>query len=256
MTDTVIYEQPLTERIRLFMRYEQLMQSFHRALTGTSVWHTQIAINNLLSLHTMTSRIDLKSDLLRDIERIINGLGVFEKVEAVNQERLSTVTHKLKGEMETLYRSRGPLGSHLNNHEMFNALRQRAHIPGGINTFDLPQYNHWLSQSGAERISHLQRWIAPYEDIFRSITLLLNLTRESGTKNQITARQGYYQQSLDTRITNQMLRVWLPKISYCYPEISSGKHRFTIRLMHLDNLADRPGQIQEDLTFDLMCCTF
>lgn len=256
MSDIVVYEQPLTERIRLFMRYEQLMQGFHKALSGQSTWHNQVAISTLLSLHALTSRIDLKSDLIRDIERIIYGLGRFETVQAVNQERLSTVNHKLNGEIENLHKTHGPLGSHLNNHELFKAIKQRAHIPGGINTFDLPQFQHWLSQSSDERRHHLQRWVDPYEDIFRSISLLLNLTRESGSKTSLTARQGYLQQTLESRITHQMLRIWLPKIHYCYPEISSGKHRFTVRLMHLDNLANRPRQIKEDLSFELMCCTF
>ena len=80
MSSHIIYEQPLNERIRLFMRFEQLMHRFKARVGGDSVNDTHSAILTLIELYTMTARIDLKADVIREIERIV-----------VNLEKLSAI---------------------------------------------------------------------------------------------------------------------------------------------------------------------
>jgi len=254
MNDSVLFEQPLTEKVRLFLRFEQLINNFHEACKDSTPWHTYSAVNALIDLHELTSRMDMRADIVREIERISANLDKLERVEKVNQDRLSTVVHKLQSETVRLLDSRGPLDSHLKSHELFNALKQRRPKRGGINLFDLPQLNHWLSQPADSRMALLRSWIGPYDEIYRAINLLLNLTRESGKKTVTVAKQGFYEQVLDQGASHQLLRVWLPSISHNYPDISSGKHRLSIRFMHLDNMADRAKQISEDQEFQLMVC--
>jgi len=254
MKDAVLFEHPLTEKVRLFLRFEQLINNFHEACKDSSRWHTYSAVNALIDLHELTSRMDMRADIVREIERISSNLEKLETVQKVNQDRLSTVVHKLQSETVRLLDGRGPLDSHLKSHELFNALKQRRPKRGGINLFDLPQLNHWLSQPSDTRMALLRSWIGPYDEIYRAINLLLNLTRESGNNLVTTASQGYYEETLDRGASHQLLRVWLPSISHNYPDISSGKHRISIRFMHLDNMADRPKQISEDQDFELMLC--
>jgi len=255
VSNNIIYEQPLTERIRLFMRFEQLMHRFKATANNLSVHDTHSATLTLLELYALTSRIDLKADVIREIERIIVNLEKLNGVKSIDQQRRGSIVDKLREEMNKLHSTSGPLGGHLKEHELFNMLRQRDSIPGGINSFDLPQYHHWLCNPAEQRQQQLLNWIMPYEILNHPISLLLTLIRESSSKKILLAKEGFFQQMLDTRHPHLMLRIWLPKESACYPELSSGKHRFNIRFLELKDLAVRPQQTLEDVSFELMCCS-
>ena len=68
-----------------------------------------------------------------------------------------------------------------------------------------------------------------------------------------TATEGFYQQSLDTAIPYQMIRVFVPAGFPYYAEISGGKHRFTVRFMQ-QNPNGRATQVSENVNFELACC--
>lgn len=255
MPNNITYEQPLSERIRLFMRFEQLMHRFKATANNLSVHDTHSATLILLELYALTSRIDLKADVIREIERIIVNLEKLGMIKSIDQQRLGSIVDKLREELSKLHTSSGPLGGHLKEHELFNMLRQRDSVPGGINSFDLPQYHYWLCNPAEQRQQQLLNWIMPYEILNHPISLLLTLIRESSGKKIILAKQGFFKQTLDTRHPHLMLRIWLPKDSDFYPEVSSGKHRFNIRFLELKDLSTRPQQTQEDVSFELMCCS-
>ena len=255
MSGLITYEQPLTERIRLLMRFEQLMQRYKATACGSSVNDTHSAILTLIELYSMTARIDLKADIIREIERIIVNLEKLGSITSVNQEKRKSIIELLRKEMNKLHGTSGPLGGHLKDHELFNMLRQRCAVPGGINAFDLPQYHFWLSLPVEQRQKQMVEWITPFENINHPISLLLTMIRESSGMKPYIARQGYYQQILDASHPHLMLRISLPENSITYPEISSGKHRFNIRFLILNDLAVKPQQSSDDIEFQLSCCT-
>jgi cell division protein ZapD len=53
----------------------------------------------------------------------------------------------------------------------------------------------------------------------------------------------------------QLVRVTVTEESDCYPEISGGKHRFSIRFLRHSDSNARPQLVQEDVWFDLHCCS-
>jgi cell division protein ZapD len=83
--------------------------------------------------------------------------------------------------------------------------------------------------------------------------MTLRLIRSSIGFKQETATDGYYQQSLDSHQSHQLIRVKLPASVNVYPEISGGKHRFTVRFMIFD-INQRAQQSTETIPFQLSCC--
>jgi cell division protein ZapD len=51
-----------------------------------------------------------------------------------------------------------------------------------------------------------------------------------------------------------MIRVCLPEETLDFPEISAGRHRFTVRFMRQPQAEDRPTQTPDDVRFRLTCC--
>ena len=80
------------------------------------------------------------------------------------------------------------------------------------------------------------------------------MVRNSSDPISEKAETGFYQSPLDPSLSCQLIRVFLPTASRYYPEISGGKHRFTIRFMEESTTDFRPAQSKNDINFELHCC--
>ena len=86
------------------------------------------------------------------------------------------------------------------------------------------------------------------------MALCLRLVRDSGVSSDEVAQGGMFQRSLESNTPCQMVRVCLPGASEVFPEISAGRHRFTVRFMRQPSPEERPTQCQDDTSFRLVCC--
>ena len=69
MNDLTIYEFPLNERIRLFIRLEHLFLQFDHFMRGRSVWDDRAVVSTLIDIVGVFNRNDLKSETLQEIDR-------------------------------------------------------------------------------------------------------------------------------------------------------------------------------------------
>jgi cell division protein ZapD len=134
------------------------------------------------------------------------------------------------------------------------SIRQRSSIAGGTCDFDLPAYHYWLQHTSIEaRKQQIRTWFDQFSSARSAIDITLRLIRSSTVFSTQTATKGFYQHTLDSSHPNQLIRVQVAKDASYYPEISGGKHRFTVRFMNFD-INQRPQQISEDVEFSLSCC--
>lgn len=90
--------------------------------------------------------------------------------------------------------------------------------------------------------------------IYDSLKLALHMIRSSATPVQERAMAGFFQKPIESNLVCQLIRVCIPSEKQLYPEISGGKHRFTIRFLEQPSTKSRPVQAQEDVDFELHCC--
>ncbi len=254
MSEKVYYEQPLNEKIRNLLRLEFLFDQLYASLDGKTPWDSRAAVVGLLDVYSIISRADIKSELLKELERYSTLLEALEKNPNVDNSKLSSVLDQIDVYIDRLHGMTGPVAGELRQNELLNSVRQRISIPGGACEFDLPSYHFWLSRPTEQRVADLKQWLAPFEVIRASISLIVRLVRESTPPTQQTAVGGFYQQTLDPNSPTQLIRVGLPRSFPLYAEISGGKHRFSIRFMKL-NVYDRDVATNDDVVFDLFCCT-
>jgi len=254
VTDKIIYEQPLNERIRTLLRLEELMQRCRYFLDGHSRWDTHGALMTMLELVELVNRGDLKSDLMKELERQNANLSRLSEKAEVDQPRLEQIIEQQRQAIKHLRHLSGQPDQELRYNEFFNSIKKRMTIPGGSCDFDLPAYHYWLSREPEQRIAQLQAWIHPFEQVKEGADLVLELIRNSAPPLPKAAERGFYQQSLDVETPYQLIRVWLPGEVTWHPEISAGKHRFSVRFLALEDLAARPTQVHEDVAFELACC--
>jgi len=254
MSEQLIFEQPLNERIRTLLRLEHLFIQFHQHLNHQSTWDTHSAVKALLDLMSMLGRGDIKRETIKELERQNVNLESFVEIPGINHGRLTDIIVEQKECLKALHSIGGNIGQELQQNELLNAIRQRLSMPGGLCDFDLPVYAHWLNQPYDKRHELLLSWFEPFATLNSAVKLILKVIRDSTDAIDEVAESGFYQKNLDANQTCLMIRVILPGDTSIFPEISAGKHRFTIRFLKACDPSHRPEQDKKDIDFKLACC--
>lgn len=252
MTNWIVYEQPLNERMRLFLRLDCMFRQAYYSLDKPSVWDGRASMASLLDILSFFSRMDIKSEVAKELERHADTLRRLERMLGIDIVRLNEVLDEVRGILERLY-PKAQFGQSLRQNEFLSAIGKRIVMPGGTCEFDLPAYHQWLQGPAEPRIRDLQEWMEEFAPIPQAIALILALIRESAVPSREVAQAGVFQKSLDPNATWQLVRVSVLAEHRYFAEISGGKHRFTVRFM-LPMGAERPVQAAEDVEFELACC--
>ena len=253
MSETIFYEQPLNERMRSFLRLEHLFKHAAYTLRGYSIWDSRSTLTSITAILDVLSRNDLKTELLKELDRQEKTLAALSDIPGLDKEQLNNVLKQIKTAQENILALNGQLGQDIRDHELLSSLRQRSSVIGGTCDFDIPLLHYWLQQPPESRIEKLEEWFEKLEVISHPISLILDIIRESSYADNMLAEKGFYQQNIESNAPVQLIRVGLNNKIECFPEISAGKQRFSIRFM-LPQDAERPVQFSQDLQFQLICC--
>src|SRR5450631_1726846 len=91
----VVYEQPLNERMRTFLRLEFLYTQATYHSDGPSPWSSRAAVASLLEILAITARGDSRSDVLKELERHMNVLKDYQTKIGVDPARLKSLMSNL-----------------------------------------------------------------------------------------------------------------------------------------------------------------
>lgn len=250
----ILYEQPLSERMRTFLRLEYLYQQLLFHLEQASAWGSRTAVTSLLDIIAILGRGDVRNDVLKELERQLSIFDRFQDVPDVDEGRLRSVLRNLQGLRQELVALGPQYLQPLRENEFLSAVKHRSAVPGGTCEFDLPDYSHWLRKPYEQRMADLDRWLLAVRPLCDSVAELLWLFRESGETSQRTAVSGVYQHALARQANANLLGVCLPPGTTLYPEISASHHRFTVRFMKWSNIQERATQTTRDVRFELKIC--
>jgi len=255
-TEYISYEFPLNERIRVFIRLEQLFLQLDHFFAGTSIWDKRTTVSTLVDILQIFTRHDLKAETLKELERHSNRLNQLSAHEGVDTKRLRQIINELNSTSKVLYATSGKIDLSSMESDLFKTITQRSSIPGGTCSFDLPSYHFWLEQNIEQQEQDLKLWISQFATIRRAIELILNFIRLSGETSSNTAEKGFYQFNLEPLLPYQIITIKLLRSAPYFVEISGGRHRFTARFMLAASGTARPKQVTEDVDFQLTQCIF
>lgn len=250
----VVYEQPLSERIRSFLRLEYLFDRARHELARNDPWASRSTLEALIDIMALMGRSDIKKEIIKELERHSGTMDALARNPRVDKETLEEVLVQVRHFLSALKVRDSAPGYELKFHEFLSSVRQRSTIPAGTCDFDLPNLHYWLKTSSDQRNRDLMRWLSAFDIVRDAVTLCLSLVRESATESNELAEAGFYQRSLDAGSPCQMIRVSLDPDELFFPEISAGRHRFTVRFMQLESPEVRPAQTDKDIPFRLNCC--
>lgn len=252
--EKVLYEQPLNERIRTFLRLEYLFKQASYHLPRESGWDSRATLTCILEILDIFGNTNLKSETLKELERHSANLKRHEQNPDIDHTQLNSLLTEINTRMEGMHRVNGQIANDLKASEFLVSIRKRCAIPGGTCDFDIPAFHYWLQQPTKIRTRDLSHWLGNFDAIGQAIQLILKLTRDSTAMQLTLARGGVYQRTLDPNRPCQLVRIALPPGLPCFVELSGGRHRFTARFMKFSTAEIRARQTDEDVEFELACC--
>ena len=251
---TIAFEQPLNERMRMFLRVEFLHRQvmFHAADRGH--FAARAAVAGLLEILSITGRGDVRGDVLKELDRYIEQLGHYQRTPGVDSGRLVALLKELDALRTELSSAGKQFMAPLRESEFLNSIRHRSAIPGGTCMFDLPEYGYWLHLPHEARMAQLNAWIGQLRPLCDAIGQILWLTREASVPKEYVANSGFYQYNLAKTEHYDLIRVLMHRDSGLFPEISAGQHRFTVRFSEWQGVDQRGKQSVADVPFLLALC--
>lgn len=249
----ILYEYPFNERIRTYLRLEHLLRRLAALIGRTHPLDHHFAIQTLFEIMEVGARADLKTEILKDLERHKQVFNGYRGNPAISETALEQLIAHIDACYTALRDDEGKAGHALAGIEWLTSVRNRIAIPGGTCAFDLPAYHDWQHRPPEQRQADLARWAGEIACLAEPVQLLLKLLRESGLAQKVYATQGQYQQNLPQTRTFQLLRLWMDPASGLIPEISGNRLLFSVRLLRrtedgrLEHAADADAEFEVHL---------
>lgn len=249
----ILYEYPFNERLRTYLRLEQLFRRLGELLERESALDHHFALATLFELMDVAARADLKTEVLKDLERHKNQLDSYRGNPSIAEQMLDHIIGQLDAAFTALSAQTGRTGQSLTENDWLMAVRSRMGIPGGTCGFDLPAYHTWRHLPSERRRDDLQQWASCMMPLSNALFLLLSLLRDTGTPQKVAATNGHFQQYLPAGRSFQLLRLRIDPALNLVPEISGNRLMVSVRLMR----PDEDGKLQpttDEAAFELTLC--
>ena len=236
----MIYEFPLTEGIRRFLRIEMLAEQSLVHIEQDSEYSTIAAVRTLLDLVTLVSKNDTKIELIKQLDQMM----VVDMLTPEDREEANTLKGILSRQSFRAYDG-------IKENVFLNTLRQRFVIVGGICAFDLPVLHNWLNMPFETRKGHFYEWMAVIENIMNAVKFVLRNIRGAKLAEECVFKHGFYYRSVKWRAG--LLRLNTDGYSF-FPEFSGNRHQLSIRLVEQISPWEPPKQVDTDITLQVEIC--
>ncbi|MBA4342429.1 MAG: cell division protein ZapD [Methylibium sp.] len=250
----VLYEYPFNESIRTMLRLEHLFDRLGELIPRDTALDHHFALVTIFEIMDVASRADLKSDLLKELERHKALLNSYRGNPAISESALDEVVQRIDHAFTGLNQLSGKAGHALTTNDWLMSIRSRISIPGGTCEFDLPAYYTWQQFLPARRRNDLIQWTQSLMPLAEALRVLLGLLRDSGAPHKVAAQGGQFQQSLPAGRTYQLLRMRIDPSLGLIPEITGHRLMVSIRLMRQDE-EGRLKLAAQDASFELTLCS-
>ncbi|MGL5005197.1 MAG: cell division protein ZapD, partial [Casimicrobium sp.] len=256
--DSLIFEHPLSERVRTWLRLEELFSRTHTHAARRDAMDHRAALLGLFEIVDTATRSDLKTDLLAELDRQRSIWSAQLDNPDIAREALEEFLADTDAVIHDLHSQLGKIGHHLKDSEWLQAMRQRAATPGGACIFELPMLMSWLQRPEHDRKEMLKSWLAPVVPLEEAVLLVLRLLRESIQTTTEVARHGNFHRALMNQRPPMLAMIEVETDQCVVSEVSANK--YTVNVRFLDHggqfmRATRAMPTMRDVPFRLGLCS-
>ena len=235
MTKTKIFEYPLNQQSRDFLRIESSLLRLEQLIQQKSRLSHHSALILLVSLLDLLTRSDIKAELIKELEIQQAHFIALASNPAVDASKLEAFLTQLKKLHQWAIHYKGRLGDTIRNQPFIDTLWKKNNLLASSVPFDLPELNCFLSLTDEKRHLYFTQWMDELNGLKTSIEVILRLTRELSRFNPAVAPIGdYLIERPDIGIS--LLRIKLnEQQQHFMPDVSASRHRISIHFYCLSN---------------------
>ena len=116
----------------------------------------------------------------------------------------------------------------INENDFLMQIKSKCHIPAGTNFFDMPSYLNFLSSNKTLIIDNINSWYSPFNTIFSSSILILDIKRTISKFENISQSDPYFERKIDKSLRVDLVRIKLENNINIYPDISASTQNINI----------------------------
>ncbi|OAT34827.1 cell division protein ZapD [Proteus myxofaciens] len=244
---TIIFEHPLNEKMRSWLRIENSLIQINSFQAINSLPSAMSFFRAIAEFIEVLDRGEIRAELLKELEKRQKKLQQWLSFPNVDKSIVNQIINELAQSAAVL--SNAPrIGQHLKQDKIISLIKQRLSIPGGCCSFDIPALYLWLNLPQSIRDEKLKNWVDGLAPLQNALNSLLTLIRQSDTFKPALSHRGFYQDGAEE---SELLRIRIAVKHQIYPQISGHKTRYAIRFLPLDS---ENGIIPIELPFEIACC--
>ena len=114
-----IYEEPIDERIRKFLKLENYFLKLKYHKERDTAYDSYVALYNLIMIYNTLSRVEVKSELIREIDFHKQRYSEYIKIDNSDKIKLNSIMEKQNVILNDLYNLKSNYLNDLNNDEFF-----------------------------------------------------------------------------------------------------------------------------------------
>jgi cell division protein ZapD len=245
----ILYEHPLNERIRNYLKLEHLFTQAQDCLQRKISVSHQVFFNALFAIIDTLERNDVRGDLIKDLEKLEQNLVIWSQAPEIDGGILEeNLQHAVA--LICQLKSKTPPWAQLKNDKFLATLKQRFAMQGGSSSFDVPQLQFWLHQDSGKLADDVQSWLALLEQIKSALDMVLKFIRQRANFKHINTESGFYQDNGEGVL---LLRIRVDRQLPYYPTVSGNRFRYSIRFMSPCDLTGRKYS-NKATSFELSRC--
>ena len=246
---SLLFEHPLNERIRNYLKLEHLFKQLDASsMLDIKTTYTSF-FNSLFSIIDTLERNDIRGDLIKELEKLEQNLVVWSQAPNVDNSRLEKNIQQTVALLCELKKTQQIWLSYKED-KFLTGLKQRFAMQGGASAFDLPQLHFWLNQNEASTSQELTHWTSMFESISHSLHLVLKFIRLRSDFNTIETDSGFYQGNGESL---SLLRIKTLDDAAYYPTVSGNKFRYSIRFV-IPCVESGRRYLKQPINFELAKC--
>ena len=231
------YEFPLNEKIRRFLRIEEIFSKIDFQQKNRHSFSEYGLFMLLFDLMTTASRSDLKVELLQTLDA-----GQIKLKNKRKSAKNNELVKKLSSAKKILEKSTIQPGFYFGNDRLIQEIKARNDSPFGIVSTDFPELRYWIEiESRDIRKKYFYEKFSPFNPIKDAIKILLTIIRGEANFEKVETDEGLYQMKLNPTTKNDLITIQLSSGSKFFPHISSNKYAINMQFNDHKNIKiDKP----------------
>ncbi len=243
--ESIVFQLATHYLPKIALRLERLFMAIEQACSENHPIIHHYALKNIIEIIKLVEKPELKSRFIKELIRVEHALNK-SKAGMSN-----SVYASLFVQVQVLSHIPGRFGETIHQDPFLQALRLAQPTHSSDCELDSPQLLLWLEHAAESRQLDLTTWLKDLRTLQDTVTIYLTLLRKTAEFETIELFNGFYQRSLPSQLSCQLILLRMNTHCGLVPKMQMGHHGLSLRLCEANSMREVQ---QTDTTVDLAIC--